>query len=54
MPASRNKSEKMDKKPLKLGVAYLGNRMPSHARQDFIEIAKNGMNLVVHMLSLSG
>lgn len=41
----------MDQKPLKLGIAYHGNRMPSHARQDFIEIAKNGMNLVVHMLS---
>ena len=41
----------MDLKPLKLGMAYHGNRMPSHARQDMQEMARNGLDLVVHMLS---
>ncbi|MBE6552121.1 MAG: hypothetical protein E7665_08305 [Ruminococcaceae bacterium] len=40
-----------NKKPLKLGVAYHGNRMPFHAQQDFRDIANHNMNLVVHMLS---
>ncbi len=35
--------------PLKLGVAYHGNRILSHVREDMTELAKNGMNLVVHM-----
>ena len=36
---------------LKTGVAYHGNRMPSHAREDMREIAKADMDIVVHMLS---
>ena len=36
---------------LKTGVAYHGNRMPSHARADMLEIAKADMDIVVHMLS---
>ena len=41
----------MDKQPLKLGAAYHGNRMPHHAREDLLDMATNGMNLVVHMFS---
>lgn len=40
-----------DMKPLKLGVAYHGNRMPFHAEQDFREMTNHNINLVVHMLS---
>ena len=36
---------------LKTGVAYHGNRMPSHAHEDMLEIAKADMDIVVHMLS---
>ena len=36
---------------LKTGVAYHGNRMPSHARVDMKEISDAGMDVVVHMLS---
>lgn len=36
---------------LKLGVAYHGNRMLHHAREDMRDIAEHGMNLVVHMLT---
>ncbi len=35
--------------PLKLGVAYHGNRILSHVREDMLNIAENNMNLVVHM-----
>lgn len=38
-------------KKLKTGVAYHGNRMLSHAINDFNEIAKADMDLVVHMFS---
>ena len=38
-------------KPLRLGAAYHGNRMPSHVKQDMREIAKADMDIVVHMLS---
>ena len=38
-------------KKLKTGVAYHGNRMPSHARADMIEISRADMDIVVHMLS---
>ena len=38
-------------KPLKTGVAYHGNRMPSHAREDLKEIVDADMDIVVHMLS---
>ena len=38
-------------KPLRLGVAYHGNRMPHHARQDLLDIATHGMDTVVHMFS---
>ena len=36
---------------LKTGVAYHGNRMPSHAAADMREIAKADMDIVVHMIS---
>ncbi len=36
---------------LSLGVAYHGNRMPHHAYEDLKDIAKNGFDTVVHMLS---
>lgn len=36
---------------LKTGVAYHGNRMPSHAAADMLEIARADMDIVVHMLS---
>ncbi len=36
---------------LKLGAAYHGNRMPHHARQDLLDMATHGMDLVVHMFS---
>nr|MBQ4318431.1 hypothetical protein [Clostridia bacterium] len=35
--------------PLKLGVAYHGNRILSHVREDMLDIVNNNMNLVVHM-----
>ena len=38
-------------KPLRLGTAYHGNRMPRHAREDLLDIATHGMDLVVHMFS---
>lgn len=38
-------------KPLRLGAAYHGNRMPHHAEQDLLDMASHGMNTVVHMLS---
>lgn len=38
-------------KPLRFGTAYHGNRMPHHARQDLMDIAVHGMDLVVHMFS---
>lgn len=41
----------MMNKPLRLGAAYHGNRMPHHARQDLLDMATHGMDLVVHMFS---
>ncbi|MBQ2956722.1 MAG: hypothetical protein IJE08_09705 [Clostridia bacterium] len=41
----------MDRKPLRLGAAYHGNRMPHHAREDLLDMATHGMDLVVHMFS---
>lgn len=41
----------MDKRTLKTGVAYHGNRMPSHALNDMREIARADMDIVVHMFS---
>lgn len=38
-------------KPLRLGVAYHGNRMPHHARADLHEMAVHGFDIVVHMFS---
>ena len=38
-------------RPLRLGAAYHGNRMPHHAAEDFRDMASHGMDLVVHMLS---
>ena len=38
-------------KPLKTGVAYHGNRMPSHYRLDLAEMQKADMDIVVHMFS---
>lgn len=39
------------KRSLRTGVAYHGNRMPSHVRADMREIAKADMDIVVHMFS---
>ncbi len=36
---------------LSFGMAYHGNRMPHHARADFEDMAANGIDTVVHMLS---
>lgn len=41
----------MERKPLILGAAYHGNRMPHHAREDMRDMMRNGMDLVVHMFS---
>ena len=41
----------MMNKPRRLGAAYHGNRMPHHARQDLLDMATHGMELVVHMFS---
>ena len=38
-------------KPLKTGIAYHGNRMPSHFREDLASIQKADMDIVVHMFS---
>ena len=35
--------------PLKLGVAYHGNRMLKYVREDMIDMINKNMNLVVHM-----
>ena len=40
-----------NKRPLILGAAYHGNRMPHHAWEDLRDMMRNGMDLVVHMLS---
>src|SRR5690554_3399154 len=36
---------------LKLGVAYHGNRMLRHVREDMLDIIQHNFNLVVHMFS---
>ena len=41
----------MSKRSLLTGVAYHGNRMPSHVRTDMREIARADMDIVVHMFS---
>ncbi len=41
----------MAKRSLLTGVAYHGNRMPSHVKEDMKEIAKADMDIVVHMFS---
>lgn len=41
----------MDKRSLITGVAYHGNRMPSHVREDMRQIAKADMDVVVHTFS---
>lgn len=41
----------MARKPLLLGAAYHGNRMPSHAREDMRDMVRCGCDLVVHMFS---
>lgn len=41
----------MNKRRLLTGVAYHGNRMPSHVRTDMEEIARADMDIVVHMMS---
>ena len=43
--------ENIKRKALLTGVAYHGNRMPSHVRTDMEEIARADMDIVVHMLS---
>ena len=41
----------MQDKKLKTGAAYYGNRMLSHAITDMKDIAKNDLDIVVHMLT---
>ena len=41
----------MNQRSLRTGVAYHGNRMPSHVRQDMREIARADMDIVVHTFS---
>ena len=41
----------MSNRTLKTGVAYHGNRMPSHVKEDMRNIAKADMDIVVHMFS---
>ena len=41
----------MKRRTLRTGVAYHGNRMPSHVRQDMEEIARADIDIVVHMFS---
>ncbi len=41
----------MEMSPLRLGAAYHGNRMPHHAREDLLDMATHGMDIVVHMFS---
>ncbi len=41
----------MNARPLRLGAAYHGNRMPHHAAEDFRDMASHGMDLVVHTFS---
>ncbi len=41
----------MTKRSLQTGIAYHGNRMPSHVRADMAEIARADMDIVVHMFS---
>ncbi|MBE6608996.1 MAG: hypothetical protein E7633_10655 [Ruminococcaceae bacterium] len=41
----------MAKRSLLTGVAYHGNRMPSHVKADMREISKADMDIVVHMFS---
>ena len=41
----------MQQNLLRLGAAYHGNRMPHHAREDLLDMATHGMDLVVHMFS---
>lgn len=41
----------MVQKKLRTGVAYYGNRMPSHTQLDMEELARADMDIVVHMLT---
>ena len=41
----------MPKRSLQTGIAYHGNRMPSHYRDDLKEMVKADLDIVVHMLS---
>ncbi len=43
--------DNIKRRTLLTGVAYHGNRMPSHVRADMAEIARADMDIVVHMLS---
>lgn len=43
--------EEKKQKRLQLGVAYHGNRMLKHVREDMSDIAAHGMDTVVHMFS---
>ena len=38
-------------KPLRLGAAYHGNRIPHHAAADLLDMAVHGFDIVVHMFS---
>ena len=41
----------MPKRTLQTGIAYHGNRMPSHYREDLKEMIQADLDIVVHMLS---
>ena len=41
----------MNNKLLKTGVAYHGNRILSHVREDMTELARADVDIVVHMFS---
>ena len=47
----KNTEVSMSKRSLLTGVAYHGNRMPSHVKEDMREIARADMDIVVHMFS---
>ena len=53
IPITHYGGHRMKQSPLRLGAAYHGNRMPVHARADLLDMATHGMDLVVHMFSLS-
>ena len=47
MLPSSNKERLIAMKPLKTGMAYHGNRMPSHYRVDLEEMQKADLDIVI-------